>query len=93
VGFGWSEGVAASFWDIETSGQTTSAGGEGKTTAEMKKLSTFASAGWDFVDIWNIGENQTYPFLRGYSGADLNYDGFVNFADFALFANRWLQGN
>ena len=89
------------FWDVNSSGLTNGVGHvssdpegvTGKTTAEMKMLSTFAAAGWDFVDTWNIGENQTYPFLRGYSGADLNYDGLVNFADFALFANRWLQGD
>lgn len=84
--------TTASFWDIETSGQTTSAGGEGKTTTDMKTLSTFTSVGWDFVDTWNIGENQTYPFLRKYSISDLNYDDIVNFVDFALFAENWLAG-
>jgi hypothetical protein len=81
------------FWDIEATGQTKSGGGTGKTTAEMKTLSTFTSAGWDFVDTWGIGENQTYPFLRTFSGADLNYDGLVNLIDFALFAERWLAGS
>ncbi len=33
--------VTASFWDIETSGQTISDGGTGKTTAEMQTASTF----------------------------------------------------
>jgi hypothetical protein len=80
------------FWDIEATGQTTSGSGTGKTTAEMKTLSTFTSAGWDFVDTWGIGENQTYPFLRTYSGTDLNYDGVVNFIDFAVLANHWLEG-
>ena len=32
-----------SFWDIETSGQSTSAGGIGITSVEMKQLSTFSS--------------------------------------------------
>jgi hypothetical protein len=58
----------------------------------MKTLSTFTSAGWDFVDTWGIGENQTYPFLRTYSGADLNCDGLVNLIDFAVWANHWLEG-
>jgi hypothetical protein len=61
--------ITASFWDVETSGQTSSAGGEGKTTAEMKTLSTFTSAGWDFVgetangteDIWTICQGVNYP--------------------------------
>ncbi|MHC4756641.1 MAG: GLUG motif-containing protein, partial [Planctomycetota bacterium] len=42
--------IAYSFWDIETSGQATSAGGTGKTTAEIQMKSTFTDAGWDFVD-------------------------------------------
>ena len=66
----------ACFWDIETSGQTTSynaiiSGEEGKTTAEMQTKSTFTDAGWDFVgetvngteDIWWIDEGNDYPRL------------------------------
>jgi hypothetical protein len=92
VGYNPSGSVINSFWDKQTSGRTTSAGGTGKTTAEMKTRSTFTSAGWDFVEIWGIGENQTYPFLRDYCGPDLNYDGLLNFADFAIFAQYWLEG-
>ncbi len=50
------------FWDVNTSGQTTSAAGTGKTTAEMKQEATFTN--WDFVNIWDIDEGVTYPFLR-----------------------------
>lgn len=68
--FGW-RGVRLSFWDTETSGQTTSDGGTGKTTAEMQTASTFLQAGWDFVgeiangteDIWWILGGQDYPRL------------------------------
>lgn len=63
--------ATASFWDMETSGQITSAGGTGRTTAEMQMASTFLDAGWDFVgetpngteDIWWIFEGQNYPRL------------------------------
>ena len=63
------DSVTTSFWDIQTSGRTTSAGGTGKTTAQMKTRSTFTSAGWDFVgetangtkDIWTICEGVNYP--------------------------------
>jgi hypothetical protein len=66
--------VSHSFWDTQTSGQTTSAGGTGKTTAEMKSIATFSGAGWNIVAvanpgtrnpayIWNIVDAQTYPFL------------------------------
>ena len=46
--------IISSFWDTQTSEQTTSAGGEGKTTVEMKTRETYSSAGWDFEDIWMI---------------------------------------
>ncbi len=63
--------TTSSFWDIETSGQASSAGGTGKTTAEMQTASTFLEAGWDFMgdaengteDVWWINEGQDYPRL------------------------------
>jgi hypothetical protein len=66
--------VNNSFWDIQTSGQNTSAGGIGKTTAEMKSIATFSGADWNITAvanpstrnlsyIWNIVNGQTYPFL------------------------------
>jgi hypothetical protein len=93
VGSGFGN-VTYSFWDTQTSGRTTSEGGTGKTTAEMKTLSTFTSAGWDFVDVWGIGNGQTYPYLKQFNGinpADLNYSGTVDFADFAILAANWLS--
>ncbi len=83
--------TTASFWDVETTGQNTSIGGTGKTTAEMKKISTFASAGWDFIEIWDIGENQTYPYLRTDPSGDLNHDQSVNLIDLAILASQWLD--
>jgi hypothetical protein len=56
--------VTACFWDTQTSGLTTSDGGEGKTTAEMKTKATFTGAGWDFDTVWAIVEGQTYPSFR-----------------------------
>jgi hypothetical protein len=53
--------VTNSYWDTETSGQSSSAGGEGKTTAEMKTKSTFV--GWDFSTIWDVCEGTSYPWL------------------------------
>jgi hypothetical protein len=62
--------VLDSFWDIETSGQTTSAGGTGLPTKDMQNTATFTDAGWDFVgetfngtnDIWFIPQGD-YPRL------------------------------
>lgn len=53
--------VSNSYWDLEISGQTTSAGGIGKTTAQMKKQTTFV--GWDFTNTWRIKEDILYPYL------------------------------
>jgi len=83
--------ITASFWDIETSGQPGSDGGTPKTTAEMKRQSTFMDAGWDFIEIWNIGENQTYPFLQVYPAGDIDHDNIVNFVDVAILAGHWLE--
>jgi len=83
--------VRDSFWDIETSDQSTSSGGTGKTTAEMKTMSTFTEAGWDFVEIWGISENQTYPFLRTEPAGDSNHDKKVDLIDLAILALHWLE--
>jgi hypothetical protein len=92
VGSGDPNLVTTSFWDKDTSGQTTSVGGVGKTTAEMKTKSTFTEAGWDFVEIWGIGENQTYPFLRTEPAGDSNHDKKIDLIDLAILASHWLEG-
>jgi hypothetical protein len=74
--------VDNSFWDSQTSGQATSAGGTGKATAEMMDIATFALAGWDVIavsgpgernpaHIWNIVNGQTYPFLSWQPAQDM----------------------
>ena len=74
VGKGQPSDVTNSFWDTQTSGQGSSAGGTGKLTTEMKDVDTFSGAGWDIttvadsstrntVYIWNIVDDATYPFL------------------------------
>jgi hypothetical protein len=65
--------MSASFWDTETSGQATSAGGTGKTSMEMKDIGTFSGVVWDIIAVnpggtdptytWNIVDDETYPFL------------------------------
>jgi hypothetical protein len=56
---------------------------------QMKQQDSFAD--WDFIEIWNIGENQTYPFLRVYLPSDIDYDGRTDFFDLAILASHWLQ--
>ena len=41
--------ITNSVWDTETSGQTTSSGGIGKTTAEMKSKQTYIDLGWSIA--------------------------------------------
>jgi hypothetical protein len=50
-----------SYWDTQTSGQTASAGGAARSTAQMKQQATFV--GWDFQNIWSI-QAGAYPQLR-----------------------------
>ncbi|MHC4314800.1 MAG: GLUG motif-containing protein, partial [Planctomycetota bacterium] len=61
VGYGFGH-VVSSYWDIETSGQAISAGGKGKTTAQMMMASTFLH--WGTCDeVWTINEGVDYPRL------------------------------
>jgi hypothetical protein len=129
--------ITSCFWDIYSSHMNTSAGGTGKTTTQMKTLSTFTSAGWDFAnetangtnDIWRMcADGVDYPRLNwesidgdfvcpdGVGGEDLDYfvgrwllndctssnnycggvdgdaSGTVDLADWAVFAEHWLEG-
>lgn len=60
---GFSEGTVTNcFWDTETSGQLTSSGGTGKTTSEMKDITTFSNAGWTIATTTN-NQNSGYPYL------------------------------
>jgi hypothetical protein len=82
--------VRASFWDVNTSSQSTSSGGTPKTTAEMKTKSTFTAAGWDFVNIWDICEGTNYPRLRWQIPvADFLCPYGVDFTDFAILSSAW----
>ena len=74
VGQGQPEDVTSSFWDTETSGQGSSDGGTGQTTAQMKEFDTFDGVEWDITTIdnsgtrdtgyiWNIVDEEIYPFL------------------------------
>ena len=51
------------YWDITTSGQTTSAGGTGLTTEQMQDQESYI--GWDFISNWQFieDENDLYPVL------------------------------
>jgi hypothetical protein len=52
----------STYWDTDSSGFTTSDGGEGRTTTEMTTEATFVD--WDFTDTWTIDEGTSYPCLQ-----------------------------
>ncbi len=87
------------FWDTQTSGCLTSAGGAGKTTAQMKNIDTFLADGWDFVneadnglmDLWQCLDGE-YPRLYWQADkGDLDYDGTVDDDDLAILIWQWLS--
>jgi hypothetical protein len=64
-----------SFWDVTSSGLTTSAGGIGMTTAQMQTQANFTSAtaangnvnpNWDFATTWVMYDGHTYPLLSSF---------------------------
>lgn len=61
---GYGGRVTNSFWDIETSVQITSAGGFGRTTAQMKSSDNYL--GWNGCSdevVWILNESNDYPRL------------------------------
>lgn len=63
--------VSACFWDTQTSGYATSAGGTGLTSVQMQTAAFFVNAGWDFVgetangadNYWQLPKGRCYPRL------------------------------
>jgi hypothetical protein len=62
VGSNNSDPITASFWDIQTSGQTDSSAGKGLTTEQMKTLSIYQNAGWADKG-WVMKDGVDYPRL------------------------------
>jgi hypothetical protein len=92
IGTSSSGTIAKSFWDVNTSGQATSAGGTGKTTVQMKTKTTFTSVAWDFNSIWTICEGTNYPrLIWAILPADYLCPDGVNFVDYSYLAAHWLR--
>lgn len=66
AGHAYKTDFACSYWDIQATGQRDSAGGEGKTSKEMRSRGAFRC--WNFESVWKIGEDPGYPFLRRFIG-------------------------
>ena len=91
--------VTNSYWDTQTSGQTASAAGVGKTTSELQSPTGYTGiyAGWNLNldgqtgddDPWYFGAANQYPVLR-YGDHDWDDDGLIEVDRLAqLDAVRW----
>jgi len=68
--------VTNSYWDTETSGLSSSAGGSGRSNAQMRQQATFS--GFDFTKVWNIVSGTSYPYLKSqFSGTPQVLSGTV----------------
>ncbi len=87
----WALGqVIGSLWDMESSGQTTSSGGVGKTTTEMRSIDTYLAVNWDFNTTWTICDGIHYPVLVWQiPPGDVACPDGVTLGDFAWFAQNW----
>lgn len=84
--------VERCFWDTQTSGRTDSAGGTGKTTAQMKTIDTFTT--WNFWITWSICDGMNYPvFIWQIPAGDFLCPDGVDFIDFSFFAQHWQNTN
>jgi len=90
-----------SFWDIETSGQAASDGGQGRTTDRMRKALTYVGSGWDFVgetfngtaDLWKMCGRPIYPrlFWEQMLVGDFTDPEGVGLEDLMFLAQHWLK--
>jgi len=98
----------ANFWNYDLNPSYSGIGNAsdpnviGKTTVQMRTMSTFTDAGWDFVDevvngpndIWDICEGTNYPKLAWQiPAADFVCPDGVNSADYSFFAGHWLNND
>jgi len=100
IGFNYSSTAEASYWDTESSGIISSSGGEGKTTQEMQEPDSFISGGWDFIqefqngveETWRLcNQQQEYPQLNWrFPLGDFTCPHGVTAEDFQFLASRWL---
>ena len=58
--------VNHSYWNTQTSGLSTSAGGEGKTTAELQSPTEDTGIYAEWGSAWDYGTSSQYPVLRHY---------------------------
>ncbi len=82
------------FWDINTSGRSTSSptsGCTGTNTASMKTQATFTNAGWDYSATWSLNAaiNSGYPYLNANSPTPVVLYRFTAGAENGQVVVRW----
>jgi prepilin-type N-terminal cleavage/methylation domain-containing protein len=75
--------ITNTYWDAESANIPSSSNGEGMFIFQMKNKNSYEN--WDFSNIWSIGENQTYPYLK------FQENPFATYPE--TTANRIIMGN
>ena len=65
--------VMYSYWDTETSGQLSSAVGDGKTTAELQSPTTASDIYSEWRSGWDFGTATQYPAIEYTKGSNADY--------------------
>ncbi|MES2206387.1 MAG: GLUG motif-containing protein, partial [Pseudomonadota bacterium] len=91
VGLSSSGTVTSSYWDTSTSGQATSAGGTGKTTAQLLSQATYS--GWNFSTTWYSSDTFTRPILRSEYSTSISNLHQLQLMNTALGASYTLANN
>jgi hypothetical protein len=82
--------VVDSYWDVQSTGESTSAGGVGLSSVEMRTRSIFEPA-WDFAMTWKIVEGVRPPEHQSTAGipGDVDSDGSVDGIDLSIVLGYW----
>lgn len=84
-----------SFWDTDTSGQVLSAGGEGRTTAQMKMISTYTSDPGPLYSLQDHNDTASFRYLIWYITGNQGSDR-VQVSELNLYLNgnliEWPEG-
>ena len=88
--------VVYSYWDVQTSGQSQSDGGEGKTTAQMKMISTFTSEPGPLYSLQNHEGVASFRYLIWYITDNKGSSDYIQVSELALHLGgnpiEWPEG-
>ncbi len=103
VAYNPGDSVSLSYWNVNTSGLSESAGGSGRTTNDMTYPYDWKTyVGWDFTELWasdtDYNFNDGYPYLIDNvhlfsHPADANEDSRVVLSEAITYLAGWQQGD